>query len=904
VPAIAQAHAFLVQSDPAAGARLGATPREITLRFSEPVTASGVEVSILRGSGGTVTLADPKVAGAVVHQSLPRRMRGVFVVSWRVLADDGHLSLGEFAFSVGSTAALPSVSAPTSATPASQVIASWLLFVGLGLAFGGLAAERFVWRGTGEPRAPVGAGLAVAVVGATWSFLLVAGAGRGGGIGASLHTGAVREAFSTRPGLLSGVTLVGLAIAAALVAMRARSLALAPLAIAIGAEAIRGHIGTSGKPWAVAAGVLHLATAALWVGALVMLVLVVVRSRDLRGSLADGVRRYSRFALPIVLVLLASGGVSALAELQRVGDLVHTEYGRALLVKTILVGLALALALSAKLFALPRSAGIRAGLLRRLTTGEALLLGGALVAAALLVNLPPPRGEAAPATQSVLGPPPLEEPAVRLADFAGQLVVGLTAGARELQLTVIPPGSAMPEDVKLTIDADHGGTSGADLFPRACGPGCFTIRYRPKAGETTIRTSVSARDWEGGTATFRLRWPPSPADNALLGSVIRTMRSVKALDLVERVSSGASSVASPTPYRLSGRDYLATEPFGRGAADVREVAREGELTVLAFALPGSSIWYRLWLDRSLRVRRELIVDPGHLIQRSFSYPAAAALVLPAPTAATPRPASAPFVAAAEVDELAVGVAARPRGRRTEITATVIGPDGNGAADVQVDVSLVDPAGGSHASAQPCGSGCYRATVPARSAPRRVDVTLHQLGREPRRVGFRLPARWPPGDATAIVRRATQVFRRLRSVRYDERLASSRTNVVRTTWTLEAPNRLRYDIRDGSHAVVIGSRRWDRDPGGRWLPSESSPLRQPTPAWVTAPDHASLIGSALVAGRPVWIVSFVQSSFPAWFTLWIDRTSYRTLELRMVAAAHFMHHRYGDFNAAPPIRPPR
>ena len=36
---------------------------------------------------------------------------------------------------------------------------------------------------------------------------------------------------------------------------------------------------------------------------------------------------------------------------------------------------------------------------------------------------------------------------------------------------------------------------------------------------------------------------------------------------------------------------------------------------------------------------------------------------------------------------------------------------------------------------------------------------------------------------------------------------------------------------------------------------------------------------------------------------IDRRSGLVTDLRMTTAAHFMHERYGDFNAAPPVNPP-
>ena len=41
----------------------------------------------------------------------------------------------------------------------------------------------------------------------------------------------------------------------------------------------------------------------------------------------------------------------------------------------------------------------------------------------------------------------------------------------------------------------------------------------------------------------------------------------------------------------------------------------------------------------------------------------------------------------------------------------------------------------------------------------------------------------------------------------------------------------------------------------------------------------------VDGRPVWRVSFLDRSTPAWFTIFVDRATYRTLRVDMVAQAH-------------------
>jgi len=140
--------------------------------------------------------------------------------------------------------------------------------------------------------------------------------------------------------------------------------------------------------------------------------------------------------------------------------------------------------------------------------------------------------------------------------------------------------------------------------------------------------------------------------------------------------------------------------------------------------------------------------------------------------------------------------------------------------------------------------------------------------------------------------------------FTPRIASSSQAVVRDTWRIAAPDRAAYRIVGGSEAIIIGFRRWDRDPGRRWRASEASPLQEPWVPWGTPPAHALLLGSGRVGGRPVWFASFLDPGSPAWFTLAIDKKTLRTLELWLVASAHFMHHRYSRFNQPLRIVPPR
>lgn len=750
----AYGHAFLVKTEPGGGARLATAPDALLLHFSEPFVAGSERVELRRPGGEPVELAKPVVDGNVLRQPLPQSLSGVFVVDWYVLSDDSHDSAGELAFAIAAGGALPEVRGE--ATPLSwpQMLAMWLSFTGLALAMGGIASERFVWARAGAAaavrRAPVGLGLALFVAASLGQLGILVASGAGGPAD-GVRLGALAGAVFTRPGLLSVAIVVLGGLAGALAASaRLRALALAPLLLATFAVAARGHSGTSGHAWAVPANAVHLAAGALWAGALIHAALVLWSGREARRELlALGARRYAALAVPAVIATLAAGALTALAQFGRPAELLTTGYGRTLLVKGALVGLALAVALAARLLALPPPtpgepararlhvahlfgaagtvalvaalltpqpawlaalalfvgsvvyvalrlgplqevpdrrerarkaarivavafAGLLASailavvararavdgaaeaawtaplrvvllaiavalaiaalvralpqprraaarLLRRLTVAEALMLLAVLAAAAILANVPPPRS--APAnTRAILGPPPLEGPSIRLADLAGHLVVGSAVTRDELRFEVVLPSSGLAAGARLTAEARKPSGVSTDLRPRPCGDGCFTIRYRLPKGTTTITARASAPEWSGGEARFEVAWPPGEERADLLGKVIRTLRRAPAVKGTERVTSGPGYDSRALRFRMSGKEFLDTELYQRGAVDVRVLGEEDGLRELAFALPASRIWYRMWIDERFRIRRERILSPGHLITRKLDYP--------------------------------------------------------------------------------------------------------------------------------------------------------------------------------------------------------------------------------------------------------------------------------------------
>jgi hypothetical protein len=297
-----------------------------------------------------------------------------------------------------------------------------------------------------------------------------------------------------------------------------------------------------------------------------------------------------------------------------------------------------------------------------------------------------------------------------------------------------------------------------------------------------------------------------------------------------------------------------------------------------------------WLNRrrlrSARLRVEvalLAVVVGAVAVLVNVRPGVARAVAAAPTE------SQTVVYAGQSDELAVGVAATPRGKdAVELKATVLGRNGP-----QPGLGLHFAVDGRSADAAPCGRGCYRATLPVQGRPHAFIVSIDGGAV----MGFEAPAQWPAADGLEIVRKAERAITSLRTLVVHSELASDNEHSVTTIYKMVAPNRLSYHNVGGADSILIGNRRWDRNPGEQWVESpQFPPIRQPVPFWPSEITDAHVVRTAEVDGRPVWVVSFLDPNTPAWFTAWIDRENDRTLKLDMVAAAHFMHDRDGPFNA--------
>ncbi len=94
------AHAKLQSSSPAKDARLTEPPKALSLTFNE---AAQIAVLKLVGGSGEIPIAIDKnaKAGTSFSYPLPALAPGSYTVQWTVVAaEDGHVTKGNFAFSI------------------------------------------------------------------------------------------------------------------------------------------------------------------------------------------------------------------------------------------------------------------------------------------------------------------------------------------------------------------------------------------------------------------------------------------------------------------------------------------------------------------------------------------------------------------------------------------------------------------------------------------------------------------------------------------------------------------------------------------------------------------------------------------------------------------------------------
>jgi methionine-rich copper-binding protein CopC len=100
---LAEGHARLARSEPAAASTLRAAPAEVRLWFTENLEPSFSAAHLLDAGRRRVDGVDGRVDGAnpaLLRLALPALATGRYTVVYRVVSIDSHVTAGELTFSI------------------------------------------------------------------------------------------------------------------------------------------------------------------------------------------------------------------------------------------------------------------------------------------------------------------------------------------------------------------------------------------------------------------------------------------------------------------------------------------------------------------------------------------------------------------------------------------------------------------------------------------------------------------------------------------------------------------------------------------------------------------------------------------------------------------------------------
>ncbi|MHB8605272.1 MAG: copper resistance CopC/CopD family protein [Thermoplasmatota archaeon] len=501
---LASAHGALARSIPPPGARLAAPPLSFDLYFSEGIEPIASDATVTNESShARVPLNATFPDANRMHLTFaPPLANGTYVVAWRVLSSvDGHTSDGAYPVLVGANATLDNLSIPASSpqyvivgsfgetSARAEATAATLILVGTPLVLIYVAPPELSPRARARLRLVA---LAAAVVLGVASLGAAAGfAARAGGDGAG-WTGTARILFGTRVGktwlarlAASLVALVAIGFAELAWRDAEREGETSALDAATHDRALFAGLGAAGvvaalaqastshaaglplAGLAVGADIVHLLSAAAWLGGLPALLVLTLTHRH---QAATYIARFGGIALVAVGLSTVTGFALALALFRSFANLWTTAYGLALLGKLALGLVLLALGGVNRYWLAPAgSPRVPRILATEAATAFAFLLAVALLtAAAPPATLPVAPGSGAPFTSERT----LDGLTLHLTISPGPLVAGFHD--YELDLTNATTGArANATNVTLVFAPLAGEGGGATLALRHAGPGAY-----------------------------------------------------------------------------------------------------------------------------------------------------------------------------------------------------------------------------------------------------------------------------------------------------------------------------------------------------------------------------------------------------------------------------------------------
>jgi copper transport protein len=342
------AHAALLSAEPAAGSVLTRSPARIRLVFSEPVnaTVSGIRIVSAAPPARDLTVRpDPHDLSAIMAPITDALAAGDYRVAWRTVSVDGHKVSGNFSFTVrgdaiprANTAKAPLIpegdTLPTAATlVGAPAVAAPLRGLALacmmalaGLLFFSLRARVSTVRAS---RLSFWLSIAAFVIAASHF------------IAWTINTAPdhqfdlrwVRALTDTSPGHMELARLAAVAAATlALIIGRQRMLSFTFALCALVVSAGIGHPAAIHPLVTIPMNAIHLGAGAAWLGGLLWLI---AADRDDMERYSHEARRVSSIALGSVVLVVLTGIAQTLLFAGTSTAVLHTTYGKVVIVKII-----------------------------------------------------------------------------------------------------------------------------------------------------------------------------------------------------------------------------------------------------------------------------------------------------------------------------------------------------------------------------------------------------------------------------------------------------------------------------------------------------------------------------------------------------------------------------------------
>lgn len=202
-------------------------------------------------------------------------------------------------------------------------------------------------------------------------------------------------------------------------------------------------------------------------------------------------------------------------------------------------------------------------------------------------------------------------PALRLADRAGLVTVGLAARPDGHRIRLLYPEVDLPAPVVSRATMRDGDGSVTELALTGCGADCVEARTATEDGPVRLAVEVTF----GGrteTAVFRFPWPASPDRRAMLERAVRRTAAIGEVSAVELVTSDPARGYYRNPERTVSGRTLADLYAVAGARDVRQLPAVDGRTRLAYELPMVPAWIEVDIAPGGHIVRDRFVTQNRL----------------------------------------------------------------------------------------------------------------------------------------------------------------------------------------------------------------------------------------------------------------------------------------------------